>query len=342
MFMKLASLKKVRWTCILILLIVGFTTLLTFPKYFNQAVTWSNTQLDKFKYIDQLNIPSVRDIPFSLGLDLQGGVHLVYSADVSQIRGTDEEEAVEGVRDVIENRINILGISEPSVRTSKIGDGWRIIVEIPGVSNASYAIDLIGDTPILEFKELYQDEDLDLTPEEQEQLERKNAESLVLAADLNNRIAAGESFEEIAKQYSQDSTRELGGDLGFAKRGDFVPEFEKAIFDDLAVGEITPEPVETAFGWHIIKKEEERGEGDDREVRARHILIIKTTAAGIRGVDGEWKNTPLSGKNLATASVTFDPNTGVPLVSLSFDNEGEALFSEITERNVGKPIAIFL
>src|SRR3989338_3130368 len=52
-----------------------------------------------------------------LGLDLQGGAHLLYEADTSQVDSADAQSAIAGVRDVIEKRVNALGISEPLVQT---------------------------------------------------------------------------------------------------------------------------------------------------------------------------------------------------------------------------------
>ncbi len=330
-----------RWTFAGLSVLAVFGLLLIFPQYLNKAVSWSNAQLDKLKYIDQINIPSVREIPFSLGLDLQGGAHLVYKADVSQIRSSDEEESVEGVRDVIERRVNVLGLAESSVRTSKTGDGWNIIVEIPGVTNTVSAINLIGQTPILEFKE-YKEVPDQATPEQTAELEARNKEQYELSLEVLNKVKEGQDFSELASQYSADTGSSAnGGDLGFVKRGAFVPEFDTAIFDTLKVGEVTSVPVKSQYGWHIIKKEEVRGEGEELEVRSRHILLAEYTFADLFGQDN-WSNTNLSGKNLKQASVVFLPTTGEPQISITFDEEGATLFGEITGRNIGKPVAIFL
>jgi|GEM_PF-1977171 len=83
------------------------------------------------------------------------------------------------------------------------------------------------------------------------------------------KLAAGGSFEVLAKEYSEDpGSKNNGGDLSFFKKGMMVPEFEKAAFA-LKPGEYTKEPVKTQFGFHIIKLEEKKGE----EIRARHILV---------------------------------------------------------------------
>ena len=91
--------------------------------------------------------------PFHLGLDLQGGTHLVYEADTSSVTG-GEKDAMDSLRDVIERRVNLYGVSEPVVQTEKSGDSHRLVVELAGVFDIKEAIKLIGETPFLEFKEL--------------------------------------------------------------------------------------------------------------------------------------------------------------------------------------------
>ncbi|MBT4277859.1 protein translocase subunit SecD [Candidatus Falkowbacteria bacterium] len=290
------------------------------------------------------------DIPFRLGLDLQGGTHLVYEANLQDIEGGDKEKtaALEGVRDVIERRINAFGVSEPIIQTNHSGDNWRIVVELAGVHNVSEAIKMIGETPILEFKEENYEPARALTEEEEKELKEFNLLALVKAQDIIKKIAEGEDFAELAKEFSEDpGSGERGGELGFAGRGMMVPEFEKAIFENLEVDGVTEEPIKTQFGYHIIKKEEIRGglqpDGtDNTEVRSAHILIRTKTEADFVPPGDQWKSTGLSGKQLSRSQVQFDQNTNDPQVGITFDAEGKDLFAEITKRNVGKRVAIFL
>ena len=87
--------------------------------------------------------------PFQLGLDLQGGAHLVYRADISSIASSDVTEAMAGVRDIIERRVNLFGVAEPVVQTENVGGERRLIVELAGVSDIREAIKTIGETPFL-------------------------------------------------------------------------------------------------------------------------------------------------------------------------------------------------
>ena len=91
---------------------------------------------------------------FSLGPDLQGGISLEYGADTSQIPAAERPEAMEGLRDIIENRVNLFGVTEPIVQVKKREDEDRLIVELAGVFDIENAIQIIGETPYLEFRTL--------------------------------------------------------------------------------------------------------------------------------------------------------------------------------------------
>src|SRR3989338_2278342 len=94
--------------------------------------------------------------PFRLGLDLNGGTELTYRADISQVKGGDIGSAMSSLRDVIERRVNMFGVSEPVVQVENPGvisgnSEHRLLVELPGVTDIEEAIKLIGKTPQLEF-----------------------------------------------------------------------------------------------------------------------------------------------------------------------------------------------
>ncbi|RJQ35858.1 protein translocase subunit SecD [Candidatus Parcubacteria bacterium] len=96
-------------------------------------------------------------LPFKLGLDLSGGTQLVYRADVSNIPGADVADSMAALRDTIERRVNMFGVSEPLVETQTGGgvtgtSEQRLLVELPGITDTQKAIELIGQTPVLEFR----------------------------------------------------------------------------------------------------------------------------------------------------------------------------------------------
>ena len=92
--------------------------------------------------------------PWRLGLDLVGGTHLVYEIDMKEINVGDQESIADGLKDVVEKRVNLFGVSEPYVISAKEGKSHRLIVELAGVKDIGAAIKMIGETPFLEFREV--------------------------------------------------------------------------------------------------------------------------------------------------------------------------------------------
>ena len=320
---------KIRLVGIGIFLIAIFSFGLNFPDQWEKA---------------GIKLPDFFNRPFHLGLDLQGGAHLIYQADVSQLPEADQASAVEGVRDVIEKRVNSFGVAEPVVQTAKSGDDYRLIVELAGITDVNQAISMIGETPLLEFKEENPNPQIELSEEQQQELNDYNANVQAEAESLLAQILENpDSFSQLAKDHSDDIVSgNDGGNLGFIARGMTVPEFEKTCFDDLAVGEISKNLTQTQFGYHIIKKEEVAGAGDDLSVRCSHILLQTRDESEFLEGDNLWSYTGLTGEQLKRATVTFEPSTQAPQVLLEFNDQGAEMFGTITGSNLGKRIAIFL
>ena len=171
-------------------------------------------------------IPIKKDFKTKLGLDLQGGSHLVYKVDTKNIKSEDLKDALASARDIIEKRVNFYGVSEPLVQNIRSGNEQRISVDLPGIGDVSQAIALIGQT----------------------------------------------------------------AQLHFVEEGPLDPK-------------------------------------------------IATTASLLQRLN---KDTGLTGKDIKKSTVVFDPQTGKPQVSLQFTTVGAKLFEEITARNIGKPVGIFL
>ena len=433
---------KIRWRIAGLFILALAAGFYDAPGFVNAKIDWLNDKT-------ALGLPHVPDATFALGLDLQGGAHLIYQADVANIAVNERGTAVDGVRDVIERRVNGLGVGEPNIQTTKVGDDYRIIVELPGVTDVNEAIKMIGETPILEFREQNTEPARELTTEEQEEMDEYNAaaEKRALAAldELNQgadfaalarehseheesknnggyvgfiseyghyapvyewaaaaseggfssapvesydsfnilkrggeragetRVAAShilicylgakncaepvytkeeaaaraselfelsnaDNFADLARENSTDSvTKNKGGDLGNFSRGEMIEKFADAVFG-AEVGRIIG-PVETEFGFHIIYK---KSEITPKEYEISAIVINKKNPEDILPPQEQFIATGLSGSQLDRAEVVSDPQTGAVQVSLRFDSEGKALFKEITQKNVGQPVAIYL
>ncbi len=287
-----------------------------YPAIFNKGI-------DRVNDLTGWDISPIESAGFKLGLDLQGGSQLIYEADLSDVPEEDKDQRMESLRNLIERRIDQFGVSEPVVQIK----GSRLIVELAGVIDPMEAIEIIGETPFLEFKELDDSKEDSIESEEESLLEK--------AENILTRVKEGESFEDLAREYSEDfSNREEGGDLGWFKKGMMVAEFDEAVFE-LEKGEIAEEVIETDFGYHLIKKTED--ENEDGEIRASHILISDK----FKDDDLVWRTTELSGEHLATARYRMEPGFGIQ-IELEFTSGGAVIFEEITRRNVGLPLAIFL
>lgn len=255
---------KIRWG------VVGAFALLIIAGCYDAPV-YANRLIDKINNSAHLGFPRFPEKNFNLGLDLQGGAHLVYQADVQNVKITDRAEAVEGVRDVIERRVNAFGVSEPIVQTTKVGGDYRIVVELPGVTDIKKAIQMIGETPILEFKEENTEPARTLTAEEKKQLNDFNAKAKKKAEKAIQELRTGKDFSEIAKTYSEeDVSKNNGGYLGYvSKNSQYFDLFDT--IGKMKSGNVSSKPIELTDGYNVLKRGAERD--GVQEVSAKHILI---------------------------------------------------------------------
>ena len=151
------------------------------------------------------------NLPWRLGLDLVGGTQLMYSVDLSSISTGDQGSVMNGLRDVIERRVNLFGVSEPNVSIAKSGDSSRLVVELAGIKDVKSAIDEIGTTPFLLFAEVD-----DTDPENPTLIQTNLTGRYVQGAQLNfdNLTATPEvsiSFnDEGAKLFEEITARNVG------------------------------------------------------------------------------------------------------------------------------------
>lgn len=337
---KSLSKNTLKWRVFSILLLAVFCLLVIFPAFANRGINWVNKTAN-------LGLPTLPNSGFNLGLDLQGGAHLVYQANTNVIGDVDKKSAVEGVRDVIERRVRGgLGVAEPLVQTTQVNDDHRIIVELPGVTDVNQAIKMIGETPILEFKEESNEPLRPLTAEEKKQMDTFNAQAEAKAKEALKAINGGMDFAEAAAKFSEDElTKDDGGDLGFLD-DTIVPEFYAwaASHKD---GEVSKEFIKSFDGINILKRlgvqpKDATDTTTPKTYNVARILFKTKKPTDIVPPAEQWKASGLSGKQLKRAEVSQDPQTGQVQVALNFDDEGAKLFEELTKRNVGKPVAIFL
>ncbi len=215
---------------LLLLFIVGLVIWIDLPENLNLKFNLGNFKVNTTinpLVIDKeiFGLKIVKNFKTRLGLDLLGGSHLVFEVQTDKVNSKDLQEALVSARDIIERRVNLFGVSEPVVQSLKSGNIYRISVDLPGISNVNEAVNLIGQTAQLSFKE----------------------------------------------------------------------------------------------------------EASSEAKVATMPAILKLT-----------KDTGLTGRDVKKASVTFDSQDGKPQVALEFTPAGAKLFGEITSRNIGKQVGIFL
>ncbi len=272
---------KVRWVVFGVLALAALSAFLAYPQAWDRgADAWNNKIVATYKLPAAFKIPHYKNVPYRLGLDLQGGTHLVYEADVKDIAESERGNAMEGVRDVIDRRVNAFGVAEPVVETNKAGDHWRITVELAGVKDVNQAIKMIGETPILEFKEESAVDKIPLTAEQKKELDRRNADIKKNATEALRKA-----------QVNQNDASLQWEKLGLVSETQ-NPELWK--WADTHRGIMLAFAlVEDTDGWNVLRINNRDASG--KEIRASHILICWK--------DAQSCNEPLS-KEDAFAQIT--------------------------------------
>ncbi len=254
---------------VLLFIVAG---ILTFPKAWNSAMVAMNDTV-------RFHFPYVAERDFTLGLDLKGGAHLVYEADMTSVDASERENALEGVRDVIERRVNAFGIAEPVVQTNIADDHYRVLVDLPGVTDVKSAIDQIGETPVLVFRTPVEDVSAEPSEEQQAIIDAAQATERTEAVKVLDRARAGEDFALLAAEFSIDaSTKDAGGYIGFVTADDleFDGLVEQIEEKNLRTGVISG-LYEGTSRMHIVKYLSKKTES---EPRISHILICYAGAPG--------------------------------------------------------------
>lgn len=136
--------KATQWKITITLAIIVASVWLLLPTF--RWYTYSAEEQDR---LQRLRDP-IAEKTLKLGLDLQGGMHLLLEAELDQVPDDIElNEAMGRALEVIRNRVDQFGVSEPLI--ARQGDRW-IVVQLPGISDPNRALDLIGRTALMEFR----------------------------------------------------------------------------------------------------------------------------------------------------------------------------------------------
>ncbi len=143
--------KNPKHVFIFLIFFAALLILIDLPEKYPFKFSFGSFRIDRI-----INPPSFNGKSFAthFGLDLSGGTHVTLQADMKDIAQQDRQNALDSAKQVIERRVNFFGVSEPIVQSARSGDAYRIIVELPGVTNVDQAVATIGQTARLEFREL--------------------------------------------------------------------------------------------------------------------------------------------------------------------------------------------
>ncbi|MDD5590063.1 MAG: hypothetical protein PHQ47_02725 [Candidatus Portnoybacteria bacterium] len=187
LFFNQGKISRNTWIILGILALALFAAFLDYPSAWNKGADFLNAKLG----FQTHKIPHFFNKPFRLGLDLQGGTHLIFEADVSQLKDSKSSDAMQGIRDVIERRVNMFGVAEPVVQVESAGDHHRLVVELAGIKDVNEAIKMIGETPFLDFREERTAEDSNVILEAQKNNQRMDEDPYFKPTELTGRYLSG-------------------------------------------------------------------------------------------------------------------------------------------------------
>ncbi|MFH1561257.1 MAG: protein translocase subunit SecD [Patescibacteria group bacterium] len=135
----------------LILLLSVSALVIDLPSSYHLKTTIFNRQIDTvisrpFNFLNRFRVVK--------GLDLAGGVNLTFRAKLEDLPEESRQEAFQSLTENIERRVNFFGISEASVKTSRFGSDYRLLVEMPGVAEVQQAVALVGQMAELDFRQI--------------------------------------------------------------------------------------------------------------------------------------------------------------------------------------------
>ena len=275
-----------------------------------------------------------------LGLDLQGGMHLVLEVDTKELDSETAENAIKSAQQIITNRIDQFGVAEPTIQ--KIGKK-RILVQLPGLRDAGRAKDLIGKTALLEFQLVARTEDIRNAVEAIDEYLESNYDKYAYLKTIE--VEQSTAVEEAL--FESEDADSLADSTAAAL------EDEDTSHDHLFSGLVA------IYGQRLIVRPENLdlfrkiiALPEIKEIMPEGVVILlgkldKDNIQGARPVYFLYDNVELTGTHLKNADVRIgqgmDPKiANKPYVSLQFDNEGSRIFANVTGNHINEQLAIVL
>lgn len=306
---------------------------------------------------DPAALANLEQSAIRLGLDLQGGIHVVLRVKLEELDGPAREDAVERAIQIIRNRVDGLGVTEPQIQ--KQGDD-RVIVDLPGYTDANRAEELIGQTALLEFKLLETPDNANLI------LTRIDSAVAKYVAASKGETSADQQKADTStaknnqnKRDTTDILSELMGDTAKDTADEFAFDESMDLTDNDNPLTTRLEPIlfnnRTGANWPgFAVNKSDRVQIDKwlnlPEVRALIPIDVQfawSTRAELRNQREVYfiyllkRKVQFLGKFLESIKTGTD-GYGAPVVNFTLSGDGAALFGQLTGANIDKPLAITL
>ncbi|MGB9590728.1 MAG: preprotein translocase subunit SecD, partial [Candidatus Hydrothermia bacterium] len=324
--------KSLRWKLFVVLAVLIGAGFLVYPTivYYTK---YHNLSPEEKAKVPKSRLESLKKKALNLGLDLQGGMYIILEVDRSKLSPEEAKDAPDRALEVIRNRIDQWGVSEPSLQ--KIG-GDKIMIQLPGVMDRERARSLIGRTAMLEFKLLADEK---MAVELLERIDKRTSLGATGAIPVET-TAISQTPETTSHEKPETTAQAPPVDTALATTGAFL-SMVSALGNDMAVLEDNVDSVNRVLARDDIKAIIPSGytfvwgkteEGGANKFRRLYLVKAEPEITGAYVTDSK-----------VTVGGSNDPQTAnKPVVILGFNRQGAARFAQITGRNVGKRLAIIL
>lgn len=341
----------IRLSVIAIVVVVCGYLLYPSYRYFTKYQPLTLDQVQKLSDAERRRMQGTQEKSLKLGLDLQGGMHLVMELDESKGKIDNRRDAQDRVLEILSTRVDKFGVTEPTI--ARQGDS-RILIQLPGVDDPRRVRDLIGTTAQLEFRMVREQQETIGAVQQVDEVLRARAKRDSLDAAAAAAAAPNTPVEPVAA--AADTSRTTGADSLFPELATSKPAEPQAgsaenpfsslfvafqygalyVPDDgyrvQHINEILADPevqraipAEAEFAW---SSEEGPRTQDGLPTRLLYVLNRKIE---------------LRGDRLEDAQVGPDPDRpGGMKIDFRLDRRGARTFAKVTEANVDKQLAIVL
>lgn len=319
--------------------------------------TMSDAEQAKIQERDPGELLQLQQEAIRLGLDLQGGIHVVLRVKLEELDKGLRSDAVDRAMQIIRNRVDGLGVAEPVI--VKQGNN-RIIIDLPGYTDAERAEDLIGQTALLQFKLLETSDNANLLMtrldsvitdyERQRKVESGEIDTTALAleeaADTTEKTESPDLMAELMGDSAVDTTELFGFDEDLG-----VDDEERPLTSRLELALSN----RTGVAWpsfSVTKKDRERIDRWLKLPQAAKVIPIDvqfawSTRTEVRNNREVYflyllkRKAQFLGKYLENIGLRRDQMSGF-VVNFQLSGEAAARFAQLTGANIEKPLAIVL